>query len=45
MGIEKFTLMNLLHLADWAIMQQVEEILAEMGAAGRPEKESVHTGQ
>ena len=45
MGIEKFTLMNLLHLADWAIMQQVEEIIAEMGAAGRPEKESVHTGQ
>ena len=35
MGIEKFTLMNLLHLADWAIMQQVEEILAEMGAADR----------
>ena len=43
MGIEKFTLLNLLDLADWVIMQQVEEILAEMGAAGWPEKESAHT--
>ena len=43
MGIEKFTLSNLLDLADWVIMQQVEEILAEMGAAGWPEKESAHT--
>ena len=43
MGIEKFTLTNLLDLADWVIMQQVEEILAEMGAAGWPEKESAHT--
>lgn len=45
MGIEKFTLMNCFEPADQVIVQQVEEILAEMGAAGRPEKESVHTGQ
>ena len=45
MGIEKFTLANCFDVADQAVVQQVEEILAEMGAAGRPEKESVHTGQ
>ena len=45
MGIEKFTLMICFELADQAVVQQVEEILAGMGAAGRPEKESVHTGQ
>ena len=43
MGIEKFTLMNCFELADQVVVQQVEEILAEMGAAGRPEKESAHT--
>ena len=45
MGIEKFTLLNYFDAADQVIAQQVEEILAGMGAAGRPEKESVHTGQ
>ena len=45
MGIEKFTLMNCFEPADQVVVQQVEEILAEMGAAGRPEKESVHAGQ
>lgn len=45
MGIEKFTLLNCFDAADQVIAQQVEEILAGMGAAGRPEKESVHTGQ
>lgn len=45
MGIEKFTLMNCFELADQVIVQQVEEILAEMRTAGRLEKKSVHTGQ
>ena len=45
LGIEKFTLLNYFDAADQVIAQQVEEILAGMGAAGRPEKESVHTGQ
>ena len=45
MGIEKFTLANCFDVADQVVVQQVEEILAGMGAAGRPEKESVHTGQ
>ena len=45
MGIEKFTLTNCFDAADQVIAQQVEEILAGMGAAGRPEKKSVHTGQ
>ena len=45
MGIEKVTLMNCFELADQVVVQQVEEILAGMGVAGRPEKESVHTGQ
>lgn len=45
MRIEKFTLVNCFDVADQVIAQQVEEILAKMGAAGRPEKESVHTGQ
>ena len=35
MGIEKFTLMNCFELADQVVVQQVEEILAEMGAADR----------
>lgn len=43
MGIEKFTLLNYFDAADQVIAQQVEEILAGMGAAGRPEKESAHT--
>lgn len=45
MRIEKFTLMNCFELADQVVVQQVEKFLVEMGAAGRPEKESVHTGQ
>lgn len=45
MGIEKFTLTNCFDAADQVIAQQVEEILAKMSAAGRPEKKSVHTGQ
>ena len=39
MGIEKFTLMNCFELADQAVVQQVEEILAEMGAISRTKNE------
>ena len=39
MGIEKFTLMNCFELADQVIAQQVEEILAEMGAISRTKNE------
>ena len=39
MGIEKVTLMNCFELADQAVVQQVEEILAEMGAISRTKNE------
>ena len=38
-GIEKVTLMNCFELADQAVVQQVEEILAEMGAISRTKNE------
>ena len=39
MGIEKFTLLNYFDAADQVIAQQVEEILAEMGAISRTKNE------